>query len=85
MSARETKPASVLVVLAPLKGPGNMLGFLPLQNGFSHMRVVAMSPISSLESFRPGHGGKDWGHPIHVFPKAHMVIPLVIYCKRLDP
>ncbi len=85
VSAGKTESAPLSIVFAPLVNPRDVLGFLALEYRLANMRIVAVGAVSAFERVGAGHGGKNRSHPLHVLPKTHMVIPLVVYCKRPDP
>ncbi len=85
MPAGKAEASPVVVILASLISPGDVLRFLALQNRLSNVRVVAVGSIPTLESIGAGQSGKNGSHSIHVFAKAHVVVPFVVDGERLHP
>src|SRR5512139_4051235 len=78
-SGETETPASV----GALAGPGQMLGF-SLFDRFSDGWIPFVRPIRAVHCGSRGYGAENRGYPMHVFPEAHVEIPLVEHSERND-
>src|ERR1043165_2138485 len=78
MTARKT---SAPAAAGTLRGPGHhhrLARFGP------HIRIAFVRTVGPRQTVRWRCGYQDRSDPFHVFPEAHVVIPLIAEVERLD-